>query len=358
MKITDIRVRLEKMELTRPYTIAYRTVNRVENLIVEIDTQDGRTGFGAANLSPAVVGMSTAEAYDLLSTGEALAPLLGEDVRELRRLCEQLGEWFPNAPGAWVALDLALHDLFAQGLGIPLVRYLGQRHARMLTSITIGIKDVTETLEEAEEYQQRGFRILKVKLGHDVDEDIVRLEALRQRFGPEMGIRVDANQGYIREELLHFWEATRALGLELIEQPLPKGEVAALRQLPAELRRHLAADEALLSPADAFTLAQGDPACGIFNIKLMKCGGIAPALRIAGIAAQASIELMWGCNDESRISIAAALHVALACPHTRYLDLDGHLDLARNIVSGGFRLEAGYLYPLDRPGLGLARVSG
>ncbi|MEO7973203.1 MAG: enolase C-terminal domain-like protein, partial [Thermoanaerobaculia bacterium] len=97
---------------------------------------------------------------------------------------------------------------------------------------------------------------------------------------------------------------------------------------------------------------------GIFNLKLMKCGGISPAQRIAHLAEAAGIELMWGCNDESRISIAAALHVALASPATRYLDLDGSFDLARDLATGGFLLEEGLLRPASGPGLGIEWVEG
>ena len=89
----------------------------------------------------------------------------------------------------------------------------------------------------------------------------------------------------------------------------------------------------------------------------MKCGGIWPALRIAAIAETAGVSLMWGCMDESRISIAAALHAAFASPATRYLDLDGSLDLARDVVSGGFTLENGVMRTLDVPGLGVRSVS-
>jgi L-alanine-DL-glutamate epimerase-like enolase superfamily enzyme len=95
---------------------------------------------------------------------------------------------------------------------------------------------------------------------------------------------------------------------------------------------------------------------GIFNIKLMKCGGITGAFEIAAIAKPACIQLFWGCNDESIVSITAALHAAFACPHTKYLDLDGSLDLAEDVVSGGFTIEDGYMYPNDKPGLGLIHL--
>jgi L-alanine-DL-glutamate epimerase-like enolase superfamily enzyme len=144
----------------------------------------------------------------------------------------------------------------------------------------------------------------------------------------------------------------------LVEQPLPRGAEADLRQLDPSLRRLVAADESVHTAKDALALAvaepDGDPACGILNIKLMKCGGITGARAIATIAETAGIDLMWGCMDESAISIAAALHTAFASPATRYLDLDGSFDLARDPASGGFTIENGIMRPLGLPGLGVS----
>jgi L-alanine-DL-glutamate epimerase-like enolase superfamily enzyme len=155
------------------------------------------------------------------------------------------------------------------------------------------------------------------------------------------------------EETLRLGDMANELQIELIEQPLPAESIDELRSLPAPVRRIVAADESLHGEEDARTLAGDPPACGIFNIKLMKCGGIRPALAIADVARTAGIDLMWGCNDESAVSIAAALHAAYACPSTRYLDLDGSFDLARDPGSGGFVVENGCLHLLDRPGLGV-----
>ena len=95
---------------------------------------------------------------------------------------------------------------------------------------------------------------------------------------------------------------------------------------------------------------------GIFNIKLMKCGGISEGLKIADIGLREGIDLFWGCNDESIISITAALHAAFACSNTKYIDLDGSLDLARDIVKGGFILKDGIMQCSDKPGLGVEKI--
>jgi L-alanine-DL-glutamate epimerase-like enolase superfamily enzyme len=281
---------------------------------------------------------------------------VGQDVRELPRLVRRLADAIPDTPAARAAVDIALHDLYAQKLRLPLVDVLGRAHESLPTSITIGIKPMAETLAEAQEYAGRGFTTLKVKVGRALEEDIERLIRLREKVGPDVRIRADANQGYSCQQTLRFFQATAELELEFVEQPVPASAVADLRALPETLRRRVAADESLLDERDALALCAPPPAAGIFNIKLMKCGGIRPALAIAAIAEAAGIDLMWGCMDESRISIAGALHAAFASPATRYLDLDGSLDLARDVVEGGFTIERGVMRTSGAPGLGLVEV--
>jgi L-alanine-DL-glutamate epimerase-like enolase superfamily enzyme len=303
----------------------------------------------------------TGESFD--ACGEALRPealswLVGREVEKLPELDRELARRMPGTPAARAAVDMALHDLLARRLELPLVEMLGRAHEALPTSITIGIKNVDETLAEADEYFGRGFRILKVKTGLAVAEDVERLARLREKYPPggEVRIRADANQGYTPEDALRFFRETAKLDLEFLEQPVPADQTDAMRAFPEEIRNRIAADESLLSDRDAMRLAPPPRPAGIFNIKLMKCGGVAPARRIATIAELSGIELMWGCMDESVISIAAALHAALASPATRYLDLDGSLDLARDVARGGFVLENGRMRTAEGPGLGVSPV--
>jgi len=355
LKITSVHTRFERFELLRPYAISHRPMtDHVDNGIVELTTHDGHIGLGAASPGDFVTG-ETHEACAEALGEQHLEWLIGRDVRELPAVCRELEARAPAAPAARAAIDMALHDLLAQRLDVPLVTLLGRAHDTLPTSITIGIKSLDETLAEADEYLGRGFRVLKVKLGESLEGDIERLHKLRERIGAQALIRVDPNQGYDAADVMRFVEATRDLEIEFLEQPMPARDVDGLRGLPRELRQRIAADESLLDDKDALALIAPPGACGIFNIKLMKCGGVRAAMRIAAIAETAGVELMWGCMDESIISISAALHAALASPATRYLDLDGSLDLARDVAEGGFVLEEGHMRTTDAPGLGLRR---
>ncbi len=355
MKIKSIYVWRKNLGSKKPYTIAFKTIDDVDCAFVRVQLSDGTYGLGAANPSEQVVGESLDDTMHTLSE-ENLQFLIGRDIREYGALLKDVVRRFPKTPAARAALDIAIHDAFSKYLGVPLVTFLGQKHQKMETSVTIGIKGVEDTLAEAKEYYDLGFRCLKVKTGNDVAEDIARIKKLRETYGQNLKIRVDANQGYSETDLLHFHKETQADELELIEQPVKAAEVELLKQLPAEVKQVIAADESLKSPDDAFKLASAPAACGIFNIKLMKSGGIYPACRIGHMAGSAGIDLMWGCNDESAISIAAALHTALSFPNTRYIDLDGSLDLKVDIVTGGFRISNGWMSLTDKPGLGVELI--
>jgi L-alanine-DL-glutamate epimerase-like enolase superfamily enzyme len=137
---------------------------------------------------------------------------------------------------------------------------------------------------------------------------------------------------------------------------MPVGTEKELATLDEAHRKLLAADESLIDATSALQLAFSPQPYGIFNIKLMKSGGIRGAREIALIAATAGIDLFWGCNDESMVSISAALQVAYSCSNTKYLDLDGSFDLSKDWVTDGFILKDGFLYCSNEPGLGLKRL--
>ena len=157
-------------------------------------------------------------------------------------------------------------------------------------------------------------------------------------------------------DLNKFIEATKKVGVELIEQPLPVGKELELLKVDPAYRSILMGDESLKDPQAALEYAISKP-FGVYNIKLMKCGGILGAMEFATIAKNANIHLFWGCNDESTISITAALHAAYANENTRYLDLDGNFDLQEDLMAGGFRLDDGYMYIGTGAGFGLIPIS-
>ena len=351
MKIRSVKAYKKNLRLQKPYTIARETITDVENIFLEVELENGIVGIGAANPSPEVVGETPAQTLQNLQSGFT-EELAGKDIRHFLKLIADARIHFPNLPGTQACIDIALHDAFCKHLGLTVADFYGKYHERMLTSVTIGIKNVPETIEEAEDYYAKGFRILKIKTGLNAGLDAERIIKLKEKFNEHFIIRVDANTGYTIDELKLFLKLTQQHNVELIEQPLLPAMDDELLRLPQEIRNKLAADESLKDATAALKLAQKN-LYGIFNIKLMKCGGIDAAFKIANIAKPAGINLFWGCNDESMVSITAALHAAFACPHTKYIDLDGSFDLAEDAVSGGFTVKDGYMYLNNEAGLGV-----
>ncbi len=355
MKIKRIKVWKENLLLTKPYTIAVHTIDSAENAFVYIELENGVGGIGAASPAEFVTG----ENMDHTMLGleqKAAELLLGKDIRTFQAIIRESNKQLWAQPAARAAIDIALHDAFTKNLGIPLLQYLGQVHKGLPTSVTIGIKSLEETLEEAAENVQKGFKVIKLKTGLDVEADVAIFAKLREKVGSEIKIRVDANQSYNADDLVQFVKRTQHLNVELIEQPFPPKDREQMRLQPADIRSICMADEDLHSPADAVALAAHPQPYGLFNIKLMKCGGVSQGIKIAEVAEHAGIQLMWGCMDESIVSITAALCAALASPATHYLDLDGSFDIAKDIVRGGFILQDGCLYPNDAPGLGVELI--
>ncbi len=350
MKIARIAVYTLAVPLKRPYRIAGQTTDAVRMAFVRAEAANGVTGFGSATPEFEITGETFEACCATLENGASLA---GRDIGDVHELVPALEVLTPGAPGARAALDMALHDLWARLAGRPLADMLGRVHRELPTSITIGILPLAETLAEADEYVSRGFRALKVKIGESFEADMERMVRLREHVGPSIALRADANVGYEPALIESCHARLRELDVEMLEQPSPPERDGDLRVLPSAVRRWLMADESLHDERDALDLAREPRPYGVWNIKLMKCGGIAPALRIARTAAQNGIDLMWGCMDESEIGIAAALHAAFACPATRYLDLDGSLDLARDPARGGFELVEGRMRTSNRPGLGV-----
>jgi len=351
MKIKSIKSYIADLSLTKAYEIAFQYTDKVENAFLEIELENGITGIGSAAPSAHVIGKTIDDLKRNLSNVQ-LQSWLGEDIRHFRSLRYQAMSIMGDDTSSLTAIDVALHDAYAKYLEIPVYKLYGQKIAPLQTSVTIGILDITETLKEAKEYIDMGFHVLKVKTGKQLDEDIERCIKLREIYGNKIVIRVDGNQGYNYQDTIDFYNRTLAHNIELIEQPMKVGSEEKMKTLPDEVRKVIACDESLKNPTSAMQLLSETPACGIFNIKLMKCGGLTGAFEISTIATASGTALFWGCYDESRASISAALHAALVCKNTKYLDLDGALFLDNDLVRGGYTFDQGMMYPTESAGFG------
>jgi L-alanine-DL-glutamate epimerase-like enolase superfamily enzyme len=257
-----------------------------------------------------------------------------------------------QTPSALAAVDMALFDLLGKVSGLPLWQLLGGYRDRIATSVTVGILPERETVAQARRWVQQGFHAVKIKGGRNVEEDAARVIQVREAVGDSVDLRFDANQGYTVEQAVWFLERTAPARLQFLEQPTPQAEPELLKEVSQRVAVGVMADESLLTLDDAYRLAR-ENGCRLFNVKLMKEGGIDQARKIGALAQAAGIGVMTGCMDESALGIAAGLHFSLAEPVVAWADLDGHLGLIGDPAADSLCLRDGILFPSDSPGLGI-----
>ncbi|MGH9798011.1 MAG: enolase C-terminal domain-like protein, partial [Candidatus Polarisedimenticolia bacterium] len=188
------------------YRIAGRSYTSAFNVILKVSTGDGRTGFGCAAPAEEVTGESDADCRAALD--DRLLPLLREcDATLVEEVARRARVAAPRAPAARAAVEMALLDLRARRAGAPLARLLGLRRGRLPTSVTLGVAPPDESLVRARRYVADGFRILKVKVGEDWEQDVRLIRSLRSALGPAITIRADANCGYAEADALRFLRA-------------------------------------------------------------------------------------------------------------------------------------------------------
>jgi L-alanine-DL-glutamate epimerase-like enolase superfamily enzyme len=350
MKITRFKVYPISLKLSEPYTIAYERYDYAVNILLRIDTSKGISGWGCAAPDPHVTGETAEDVLNVFKVTIKKLLLNADPLRPVLHL-EKIKKKLKDYPAAIAMVDMALHDLLGKVAGLPLYRLLGGYRRRMITSVTIGILSVTDTVAKARDLVARGFKALKIKGGSHVESDIERVLKVREVVGKKIQLRFDANQGYNEQQALDFIAGVRLADLELVEQPVAKDRQDVIGRITSRVPVPIMADESLIDLKDAFRLAKKD-LVDMVNIKLMKVGGIHEAMRVNAVAAAAGLETMVGCMDETALSVAAGLHFALARPNVRYADLDGHLDLIDDPTAGTIRLKDGILYPRELPGLG------
>jgi L-alanine-DL-glutamate epimerase-like enolase superfamily enzyme len=313
-----------QLSLDVPFRIARGTTETTENVVVSIE-HDGMCGYGAA-APDARYGETTATVEALLPELLEAAEAIGDPyAREAIR--ERLSETVQGHPAAKAAIDVALWDLAGKSLGVPVYRLLGcsAESTRPATSFTVGIDRTEAMVERAEEAVAEGYPVVKLKLGTDRDVEIV--EAVR-RAVPEATIRVDANEAWTPTEAVRKCRDLESFGVEFVEQPVAASDADGLRYVYERSPLPIAADESCRSAADVPAIADR---CDIANLKLMKTGGLTPAVGLIHAARAHGLEVMCGCMIETNASIAAAAHLL---PLLDYADLDGSLLLGSDPYEG------------------------
>ncbi len=333
----ELRPRILTLALAEEFAISRGSISTTETVLLELEHQ-GVVGYGEAG--PVYYRdeeVSSAVAF----LAEEAPVLVGDDPFALEAIGERL-EDVDGQAAAKATIDAALHDWIGKRLGLPLWRLLGLEPDAPPTSYTIGIDTLEGTRNRTRGAE--GYKALKVKVGGA--EDLERLRAVRGESAAPL--RVDANEGWTLESARELLPELVELGVELVEQPFPAGDLDSFRGL-----RELRSRPPVVVDEGCHDLADVAPAAGYadaINVKLAKSGGVREAVRMIHAARALGLRVMLGCMVESQLAIAPAAAIASLAD---WVDLDGHLLLADEPFTG-LQLHNGRVLPGAGPGLGVS----
>ena len=359
MKITDIELGMLRVPLKTPFKTALRTVDTVEDIVVLVRTDSGHTGHGEAPPTAVITGDTHGSIVEAIE--RHIKPrLIGQDISNLNHICGLIQNSMERNTSAKAAVEIAVYDLWGQLHGAPLYQMLGGGDPVITTDITISVDHIDKMVADSIAAVDRGFDSLKIKVGKDIGLDIERVKAIHAAVEGRALLRLDANQGWTAKQAVYAMHALEDAGvlLELLEQPVKAADIEGLKYVTERVHTPVMADESVFGPSQVFDLIQRR-AADIINIKLMKTGGISNAVRVADIAALYGVQCMIGCMLESAISVAAAVHLAVAkADAITKVDLDGPSLSQFNPVQGGVVFNESEITITDAPGLGIVRIDG
>ncbi len=342
MRIVELTAYHTRIPLRRPIRHASHRRTETDNVVVRCVSDDGTEGYGEGVPRDYVTGETVDSALALLRTSDLPAQLeTCADFADAVTLAERLR--LAPVPGddrgcrgnaARCALELAVLDAAGRSFGktpSDVTRILapdlfdpqeGVRYSGAITSAR-GFK----ARIAAWAMRLYGFRQVKVKVGIEGYDDPARLRVIRRIVGPKRDLRIDANEAWSPDEAADRIRALEPFGISAVEQPLPHAEAGRLKELRARIKTPVMLDESLCGPVDAERAVAGGW-CDLFNLRLSKCGGFIPSLRLAQFAARHGLACQLGCQvGETAILSAAGRHFAASVKGLRYLEgsYDRHL---------------------------------
>lgn len=373
MRIVELAAYHVLIPLKKPVKHASHERSETDSIIVRCRLDNGAVGWGEGLPRPYVTGEDIAAAWELFEFSD-LPKLLDFSWSNVAELLEPLARFqlprtredqrgcFGNSVRC--AIDLSILDAACRAEKIPLSAVTGmlgetaairQSVDQVRYSAAFTAMSVRGQISRALKLRIFGFHQSKVKVGVDGVDDVALLRRLRWLLGPKFDLRIDANEAWTCANLPAKVAALVPFGITAVEQPVPHQEVSGLAKLRPSLGVPIMLDESLCSELDGRRAIE-DGTCDLFNIRLSKCGGFLPSLKLAALAQQAGLGYQLGCQvGETGILSAAGRHFATSVANIRYLE--GSYDrflvwerLTREDITFGY---GGYAPKLTGPGLGV-----
>ena len=358
MKITGVRIGEVHIPLVTPFKTALRSVDEVNDIVIALTTDTDAVGYGEAPPTAVITGDTKGSIATAIR--DFIVPsIVGIDILDLDTIMTRLHASILKNTSAKACVDMAVYDLYAKALGQPLYKVLGGSSDTVETDLTISVVTVEKMVFDSVKAVSEGYRILKVKVGKEGLADIGRIQAIREAVGPDVLIRVDANQGWEPKDAVRIIRRLEDLGIgiDLVEQPVKAHDLAGMQMVTQNTYTPILADESIFSAEDAIKVIQMR-AADLVNIQLMKTGGLYEALKICSIAEIYNVKCMMGCMLESKLAVSAGAHLAAAKSVITRADLDGPGLCKIDPYTGGPDYVGPMIHMNETPGIGITAVPG
>ncbi|MBQ1270463.1 MAG: dipeptide epimerase [Clostridia bacterium] len=355
MKITNVKIEKFSAPLSEPFRVAFGVITDSDSWTVKIETDEGIYGLGSAAPLAFVTGETMETCYIVMKM--FADAFIGFDPLDIAGAHQLMDSLIHGNGSAKCAFDIALYDIAGKKAGLPVYKILGGTNPVVHNDITIGIDTTEKMVADAKKYVfDKGFKILKIKIGNDLNKDLESLAAIRKLVGNDVRMRIDANQGYDVPTALEAMKEFEKIGIDAAEQFLPWWDFEGAAELKAKNTSalKLMLDESIHTVYDARRAVQMDCA-DYYNIKLMKCGGLYWGAQIADVAEKYGYGCMVGCMQENKISITAGISLVAAKKAIVEADCDSFMFYKGDDdgIEGGFTREGGIFTLLEKPGLGI-----
>ena len=352
MPIVAMDVFPVRLTLREPIPMSSGVVASTGNVVVRLVDDDGVVGWGEGVEAPALTGQRQA---DILTDLELLRPLVvGSDPTRITETWSRARRLLPSGTTALAAVDIALHDLAAKTLGVPVHRLLGGPiRDRVPALALVGSGQAEADADKLEMRRAEGFTWFKVKLGMGPAEtEWTTLRRARDLAGEDGVVCGDANEAWGEEEAIHFLDGIGDWEVRFVEQPVSRGDKAVLLRVAERSTVPICADESAETLESVMGFADG-PLSGV-SLKLIKHGGITGVMRGAAICATAGLGVnLAGKVIESSISAAANLHCAAAMEKVDYGCSPANQGVVRDVTEDPVRVSDGEFAVPGGPGLGV-----
>ncbi len=363
MKITKIETKIIKIPVENPYVFSHGVLKAFSNVLVWIYTDEGITGIGEASFVPGGgVSEETPESVKPMIDSYLAPVVIGKDPFDIEYIHHKMDAVVPRNLIAKCGLDLALWDIMGQALDMPVYKLLGgQFESKILGTYTLSIDTPARMAEQAEYRKNQGYRTLVVKIGRDPGTDIERLRQVRNTAGPDINIRLDANEAYRPAQAIRIIRQMEKYNPEFVEEPVKRWDLDGMAKVTQAVDIPISSDESNTSLESVYKIIK-KRAADILNIKISKNGGLWRSKKIAAVAESAGIPCIVGGANTYEVGRQACRHFAVStaqaqmgmgsegCAPASQSKVD---DVTKNVMTyDDITSLKGYVEVLPGPGLG------